>query len=77
MSRKTTPKSREATVADTTDASDSKALTVNVPVEVLHRAKTRASLEGATMSAVVSDALSTYAEGLRDVLARLGLGAHK
>jgi hypothetical protein len=50
-----------------------KALTVNVPVEILNRAKTRASLEGTSMSVIVSDALTAYADGLKDVLARLGL----
>jgi hypothetical protein len=50
-----------------------KALTVNVPLAVLHLAKTRASLEGTTMSAVVSEALTAYADGLPGVLSQLGL----
>jgi hypothetical protein len=50
-----------------------KALTVNVPIETLNRAKTRASLEGTTMSAVVTDALTTYASGLQGLIAHLGL----
>ena len=50
-----------------------KALTVNVPLAVLNLAKTRASLEGTTMSAVVTDALTAYAAGLQGVLSQLGL----
>jgi hypothetical protein len=64
--------------ADAPEASESspagaKALTVNVPLVVLNLAKTRASLEGTTMSAVVTDALTTYAAGLQGVLSQLGL----
>jgi hypothetical protein len=50
-----------------------KALTVNVPLAVLNLAKTRASLEGTTMSAIVTDALTAYAAGLQGVLSQLGL----
>jgi hypothetical protein len=57
----------------TNSSEGAKALTVNVPIEILNRAKTRASLEGATMSAVVTDALAAYAEGLQGVLTQLGL----
>jgi hypothetical protein len=64
--------------ADTPEAPEpspagAKALTVNVPLAVLHLAKTRASLEGTTMSAVVTDALTAYAAGLQGVLSQLGL----
>jgi len=51
----------------------SKALTVNVPAEALSRSKTRASLEGRTLSAIVTDALRDYGDGLAAVLTKLGL----
>jgi len=51
---------------------DVKPLTVNVPTSVLHRAKTRATLAGTTMSTVVTDALTVYADGLGKVLGDLG-----
>jgi len=51
-----------------------KALTVNVPIAVLNLAKTRASLDGTTLSAVVAAALDSYAGGLQEVLTKLGLG---
>jgi hypothetical protein len=53
--------------------SSAKALTVNVPIAVLNLAKTRASLDGTTMSAVVTGALTIYAAGLQGVLSQLGL----
>jgi hypothetical protein len=67
-----TPSTSAPSSSDEPVERDVKALTVNVPAQVLHRAKTRASLEGTTMSAVVSDALVIYAEGLKDVLGPLG-----
>jgi hypothetical protein len=76
MSPKHPRQSRRPVPADveaTNPSESAKALTVNVPIEILNRAKTRASLEGSTMSVVVSDALTAYADGLKDVLARLGL----
>jgi len=81
MSRKT-PKSRHADTPNDANAGDNnaagaKALTVNVPAEVLNLAKTRASLEGHTLSSIVTTALAQYANGLKDVIARLGLGAEK
>jgi len=63
----------DAPEAEATSSGGAKPLTVNVPVAVLNLAKTRASLEGTTMSAIVTDALRLYAAGLKDVLARLGL----
>ena len=54
-------------------AAASKALTINVPIDTLNRARTRASLEGRTLSSVVSDAMRDYAQGLGEVLARLDL----
>ncbi len=79
MSRRPTPKPQQAETTNTASegdergASGSRALTVNVPAHVLSRAKTRASLESTTMSAVVTQALAAYAEGLKDVLGKLGL----
>jgi hypothetical protein len=73
------PRSPQRSVsADVQEAAEShpagaKALTVNVPLAVLHLAKTRASLEGTTMSAVVTDALNAYAAGLQGVISKLGL----
>jgi hypothetical protein len=74
--RTKTPKSRPAETKETANDNTSgiKALTVNVPVEALNLAKTRASLEGTTLSAIVTAALVPYAAGLKDVIARLGLG---
>jgi hypothetical protein len=70
--------SRRQTPPNAPDAAESpsagvRALTVNVPSEVLNLAKTRASLTGTTMSAVVTDALTAYAAGLQGVIAKLGL----
>ncbi|MGA3124569.1 MAG: hypothetical protein ABSF69_27750 [Polyangiaceae bacterium] len=74
-----TPKSGPVVTPEDQDSAtlSIKPLTVNVPVEVLNLAKTRASLEGTTLSAIVTAALTPYAAGLKDVIARLGLGASK
>jgi hypothetical protein len=77
--RTKTPKIRASDAANASDNAPTaiKPLTVNVPVEVLNLAKTRASLEGTTLSAVVTSALVPYAEGLKDVISRLGLAEKK
>ena len=67
------PASAEAPEPAESRPSGAKALTVNVPLAVLNLAKTRASLDGTTMSAVVTESLAAYAEGLKDVLGKLGL----
>jgi hypothetical protein len=72
QSRRPLPADVPATAA-INPSEGAKALTVNVPIETLNRAKTRASLEGTTMSAIVADALTAYAAGLQGVIAKLGL----
>lgn len=77
--RTATPRTPATTERRATDPSEEpsdargvKPLTVNVPTDVLHRAKTRASLAGTTMSNVVTEALTVYADGLGQVLGDLG-----
>jgi len=68
------PVPADVTETEATSISEGvRALTVNVPSEVLNFAKTRATLEGTTMSAVVTEALTAYAAGLQGIIARLGL----
>jgi len=78
MTRKTSPKSARPNPEDAAESANSapsmaKQLTVNVPTDILNRAKTLAALQGTTLSAVVAEALATYAEGLQGALVKLGL----
>jgi hypothetical protein len=77
MSRKTTRTSVRHNSPAAPESADSAAatrqLTINVPSETLHRAKTLAGLQGTTLSAIVAEALAAYATKLPEALVKLGL----
>ena len=53
---------------------ETRPLTVAVPAKALQLAKLRASVEGTTLSAVVSVCVVDYAAGFKETVRKLGLG---